>query len=252
MKYVVTGDTHGDMHRFKNYPYERDGNTAVIILGDSGVNYFLSLRDRRVKHELQKSGYLYYLVRGNHEARPEEVADIELTNDLLVGNEVYVEPEFPAIRYLKDGGIYNFNGHKTLVIGGAYSVDKWYRLSRNLIWHKNEQLTGEEKEKIYEEVKGQDFDFVFTHTCPYSWIPTDLFIPGINQDTVDNSTELWLEDIKEAINYKVWLFGHYHADRIERPGVEQYFKSDDDLEMIFDRWNHLEPMSCFYPVDCLI
>ena len=190
MKYVITGDTHSDMHRFKKYPYERDGNTAIIILGDSGVNYFLSLRDRRVKHELQDSGYLYYLVRGNHEARPEEVADIELTNDLLVGNEVYVEPEFPAIRYLKDGGIYNFNGHKTLVIGGAYSVDKWYRLSRNLIWHKNEQLTGEEKEKIYEEVKGQDFDFVFTHTCPYSWIPTDLFIPGINQDTVDNSTEL--------------------------------------------------------------
>ena len=252
MKYVVTGDTHGDMHRFKKYPYERDGNTAVIILGDSGVNYFLSLRDRRVKHELQDSGYLYYLVRGNHEARPEDVADIELTNDLLVGNEVYVEPEFPAIRYLKDGGIYNFNGHKTLVIGGAYSVDKWYRLSRNLIWHKNEQLTGEEKEKIYETVKGQDFDFVFTHTCPYSWIPTDLFIPGINQDTVDNSTELWLDDIKEAINYKVWLFGHYHADRVERPRVEQYFKYDDDLEEIFNRWNHLEPMSCFYPVDCLI
>ena len=252
MKYVVTGDTHGDMRRFKKYPYERDGNTAVIILGDAGVNYYLSLRDRKAKHELQDSGYIYYLVRGNHEARPEEVADIELTNDLSVGNEVYVEPEFPAIRYLKDGGIYNFNGHKTLVIGGAYSVDKWYRLSRNLIWHKNEQLTGEEKEKIYEEVKGQDFDFVFTHTCPYSWIPTDLFIPGINQDTVDNSTELWLDDIKEAINYKVWLFGHYHADRIERPGVEQYFKSDDDLEMIFDRWNNLEPMSCFYPVDCLI
>ena len=252
MKYVVTGDTHGDMRRFKKYPYERDGNTAVIILGDAGVNYYLSLRDRKAKHELQDSGYIYYLVRGNHEARPEEVADIELTNDLSVGNEVYVEPEFPAIRYLKDGGIYNFNGHKTLVIGGAYSVDKWYRLSRNLIWHKNEQLTGEEKEKIYEEVKGQDFDFVFTHTCPYSWIPTDLFIPGINQDTVDNSTELWLDDIKEAINYKVWLFGHYHADRVERPGVEQYFKSDDDLEEIFDRWNNLEPMSCFYPVDCLI
>ena len=252
MKYIVTGDTHGDMHRFKKYPYERDGNTAIIILGDSGVNYFLSLRDRRVKHELQDSGYLYYLVRGNHEARPEEVADIELTNDLLVGNEVYVEPEFPAIRYLKDGGIYNFNGHKTLVIGGAYSVDKWYRLSRNLIWHKNEQLTGEEKEKIYEAVKGQDFDFVFTHTCPYSWIPTDLFIPGINQDTVDNSTELWLDDIKEAINYKVWLFGHYHADRVERPRVEQFFKCDDDLEEIWDRWNHLEPMSCFYPIDCLV
>ena len=46
MKYIVTGDTHGDMHRFKKYPYERDGNTAIIILGDSGVNYFLSLRDR--------------------------------------------------------------------------------------------------------------------------------------------------------------------------------------------------------------
>ena len=38
-------------------------------------------------------------------------------------------------------------------------------------------------------------------------------------------------------NWDVWLFGHFHADRMERPHVEQYFKAIEDLEEIWKRWN---------------
>ena len=34
---------------------------------------------------------------------------------------VYYEPEFPNILFAKDGEIYDFDGKKALVIGGAYS-----------------------------------------------------------------------------------------------------------------------------------
>ena len=84
---------------------------------------------------------------------------------------------------------------------------------------------------------GQSFDFVFTHTCPLSWEPTDLFLSAIDQSTVDNSMEVWLDSFKDKINWDVWLFGHFHADRMERPHVEQYFKAIEDLEEIWKRWN---------------
>lgn len=56
-------------------------------------------------------------------------------------------------------------------------------------------------------------DIVLTHTCPYSWRPTDLFLPMIDQDTVDNSMELWMEEFKDTFYWSYWLCGHYHADR---------------------------------------
>ena len=43
------------------------------------------------------------------------------------GGLVYREEEYPNLVFAKDGEIYDIAGKKTIVIGGAYSVDKWYR-----------------------------------------------------------------------------------------------------------------------------
>lgn len=37
---------------------------------------------------------------------------------------MYYEEKYPNILFAIDGEIYNLNSKKTLVIGGAYSVDK--------------------------------------------------------------------------------------------------------------------------------
>ena len=39
-----------------------------------------------------------------------------------------------------------------------------------------------------------------------------------------------------CITWKCWCFGHYHADRIERPCVEQFYNDYEDLENIWNRW----------------
>ena len=44
------------------------------------------------------------------------------------GGKVWVEEAYPNILFAKDGEIYDIAGMKTIVIGGAYSVDKFYRL----------------------------------------------------------------------------------------------------------------------------
>lgn len=236
--WVVTGDCHGDMSRFANYEYPRDGTTAIIILGDAGVNYYMNKRDNSTKKKLQDSGYQFYLVRGNHEARPEDCERIEWNYDENVGGIIGIDTNFPAIHYFCDGGEYTINSHSCLVIGGAYSVDKYYRINKGYPyqWFENEQLDLKEREEIFNRIKGKEFDFVFTHTCPKAWEPTDLFLPMINQNEVDKTTEIWLDDIKDAIRYHVWLFGHFHADRIEKHNVEQYFKKSDTLDAIWSRW----------------
>ena len=243
--YLVTGDIHGYIQERVNaidknlYP---PGETALICLGDVGFNFYLNNSDTKRKQFAQDSGYVFYCVRGNHEERPQNVPNMTEYFDMDIHNFVYMEEEFPNIKYLRDGEEYQFNGHSTLVIGGAYSIDKWVRLSGRpedtdswTGWFKDELLTLTEMADITKYTYGCKYDFVLTHTCPRSWEPTDLFLSCVDQSSVDKTMEYWLDVYKEYIQWEVWLFGHYHADRYVKPGVEMLYTSIVDLEEI---WNY--------------
>ncbi len=246
--WLVRGDTHGKFSWMTNGcldDYNPD-ETAIIILGDVGFNFFLDRFDDKTKNEVNARGFKIYCVRGNHEARPQSLG-MHLEHDMDVRGDVYVEPQYPNIRYFKDWGQYWIGGYHTAVIGGAYSVDKWWRLGRVGVdenhndpketgWFADEQLSESERNAAFEELHGKYFDFVFTHTCPISWQPTDLFLNSVNQSAVDNSMELWLDEVKNNISWGIWCFGHYHQDRIERPYVEQYFNNIESLSNIRARW----------------
>ena len=146
------------------------------------------------------------------------------------------EGKISKIRYFVDGETYNLQGYKTLVIGGAYSVDKYYRLQNGAKWFENELLTENEMNEIEKKIIGQQFDFILTHTCPISWEPTDLFLGCVNQSTVDKSMEIWMDRIKDKIKWQIWCFGHFHADRLERPHVEMFFRDTELLENVWQRW----------------
>ena len=81
---------------------------------------------------------------------------------------------------------------------------------------------------------------MLSHTCPLSLQPTDLFLRGLDQSTVDNTMELWLEKLANSIEWKIWLFGHYHADRIEWPHVEQFYLEMELLTDIVARWKNYD------------
>lgn len=250
--FFITGDTHGGfntMTRVNNIarsnPELKPEETGVIILGDCGLNFYLNKTDKKYKKMLNNTGYHIYCVRGNHEERPENIETYHPDYDKNVQGEVWIEDEFPNIKFFKDGGIYSINGYRTLVIGGAYSIDKWYRLGGLTVeennpketgWFNDEMLTTDEMNKIYSEVNGQHFNLILTHTCPISNEPTDLFLNFIDQSTVDKSMEQFLEKIKNNVLWDVWLFGHYHADRIEAPSIEMFFTDYQDLKEIMKRW----------------
>lgn len=265
--WFVTGDTHGlVMTRLMNIDTAKyiPEETAVIILGDAGINFYLNKTDKKNKKVINNTGFTIYCVRGNHEERPENLPDIIQEWDKTVQNKVYVEPEFPNIKYFIDGQDYEIAGKTALIIGGAYSVDKWYRLARAGVtdklhpdytnskktgWFPAELLTDDELEQIECNCTDNYYDVILTHTCPESWEPRDLFLSGLDQSTVDKSMEKWLDDFKNHIDWKIWLFGHYHDDRLVRPGVEMYYQDIENWEDIMKRWEDPEHLDWWLKKD---
>lgn len=250
LKWIVSGDLHGSLYRFNDLSLTE--KTNILILGDAGFNFYLNKTDTKLKQAASMLNVNFYCVRGNHEQRPELIPTMELVWDNEVFGNVYVENDFPNIKYLQDGKVYHFGSKRALVLGGAYSVDKYYRLRRaglsaddpeELImkragWFPAEQLTASEMNTISEHMPDIFVDFVVSHTCPYSWQPTDLFLNGLDQSTVDNTMEHWLDTIKDKFNWNIWLFGHFHDDRLVRPHVEMYYTDIEDLDTIWNRWNN--------------
>lgn len=253
--WLVRGDTHGNFKWMNNgclnnyIPEE----TAIIILGDAGFNFRLNEIDDELKAEVNARGYRFYCVRGNHEARPQDIYGMTYGYDPEIHGAFHMEKEYPNIRYFDDCGIYIINDYKCGVIGGAYSVDKWYRLTRAGVrdkwdynnpkitgWFPNEQLSEAEMKACTTLFKGQDFDFIFSHTCPYSWRPVDMFLSGVDQSSVDSSMELWMDKLKDQCKWQYWLFGHYHADRAERPHVEMFFNNIEKLDDVAARWKRYD------------
>ena len=212
----ITGDTHGDFDflsswcEINNTTYE----DILLILGDAGINYYGPTQPREValKDKIAKCPITLLCVRGNHEDRPEDRPELGL-GDVGIGDEVYLDIRYPNIWYTQDGGEYEIIGKKILTIGGAYSVDKFYRISRGWKWVANEMLNSDERAMILDKVYDKSYDLVCTHTCPIDWEPVDLFLSGIDQNSVPKDMERFLADVKRYITYKKWYFGHYHADR---------------------------------------
>lgn len=232
-----TGDVHGNikglLYRLDRMGIPHTPDQIIVLLGDVGVNYLQNTADYVNKKRLQDSGRTYFCIHGNHEMRPESIASYQKQ----LGNfgMVYVEQEFPNLQFAKDGELYDLEGYKTLVLGGAYSVDKFYRLECGARWFADEQITPERRKAILEQITtfGQ-LDLVLSHTCPYSWQPTDLFLNGLDQSTVDNSMEKWLEEVEIHLNYRHWLFAHFHDDRKINSKVTMLFNTIKNINQIME------------------
>lgn len=235
--WLITGDCHRDFTRFSNLYFKYDPKeTAIIIIGDSGINFYGEAADALCKNVLADMGYTFYIVRGNHDMRPSALPGIERWYDAEAGGYVLFEKKWPAIRYLIDGQAYDFAGTTALVIGGAYSVDKNYRLSRGLEWFPDEQLTAQEMIDIERQAVGKSFNLILSHTCPLKFQPTDKFLSFIDQSTVDNSMENWMEQLRTKIKFDCWCFGHYHLERYDAINKYRIFYYDivelDKVQMV--------------------
>jgi 3-oxoacid CoA-transferase subunit A len=211
----ITGDTHGDFDRIIDFcsRLETTLEDIIIVLGDCAINYYGGKKDKRLKSELSKLHVTIFNIHGNHEQRPQNIPTYKET--YWHGGTVYIEQDYPNLLFAKDGEIYDLGNKKCIVIGGAYSVDKYYRLKNHWGWWPDEQPSDLIKASVERQLDRchWEMDVVLTHTCPLKYEPRETFIQGIDQSTVDNSTEVWLDHIEENLHYSKWYCGHYHTSK---------------------------------------
>lgn len=159
----------------------------MIILGDAGINFSGPRYDRLKKRQLEELPITIFAIHGNHEQRPFTIESYK--EQVWNGGMVYYEEEFPSILFAKDGEVYNLNGLKTIVMGGAYSIDKAY---------------------------------------PLKYEPVEVFMSGVDQSKVDKSTENWLDKIEDRLSYKKWYCGHYHTEK-KIDNLEIMFENFDEF-----------------------
>jgi hypothetical protein len=242
MSVLLSGDFHGNavgelFVLTRKYLYSKYGAekyktiNAHIILGDGG---FLWPGNERIDaynyRTFARRPFPVLSVIGNHEpmlgmALPEA--------DIGAGETVYLVNKKPLIAYLKRGRVYQIDGFKFLVLGGALSIDQEYRIPGRS-WWKEEYWSAREQADLFELLAADhEFDYVLAHTGP-DRVNFGLFgslFPGSTKFT-DEVARL-NDTVDERINCKGWFCGHWHQDRIyrdrEKQRVYQYLYRDVEL-----------------------
>lgn len=236
MTVYITGDLHGSKleveHRIEQIenPKEED---IIIVCGDAGLEYGNQIQGA-AKKAMKKFPGSWVILRGNHDTRywrdhtnktkdgiePESKWHFEEK----YSNFVLVQDKYPNIHYTEDvGGVYTFENYNCLLIPGAYSVDKAYRLSRLLPYEYEEQLSYMEWTNLSRVASKycKDIDFVIGHTFPLS-VENELkylFLSCVDQKDVEKTTERWISHIMvygiyESPRFKRYFGGHYHDDKM--------------------------------------
>ena len=231
--FYITGDKHRNFKKVIKFckRYKTRKCDVLIILGDSGFNYFGDYRDDRLKAKISKLNITLFCLHGNKENRPENVGSYGVCN--FYGAKAFYEPNYPNILFAIDGEIYNFEGREYITVGGAHSVDKIRCIEKKRPFWNDEMPNSEIKSLVESRLseRGNRIYGVLTHTCPKKYLPTEVFVSTKRAKKnksfikrifnskkqyeldIDRSTEEWLDRINTNVEYSEWFCGHYHVDK---------------------------------------
>ena len=227
---VLTGDIHGDTRGFARRLLGADGSLllhegdTLVCLGDVSVKY-----GERISGDLL--GVFSALpcdvvvMRGNHDTRywrdmrSGAFAQGHVRLREWGGGLAMYDERHPNVLYVPDeGGLFQIDGESCLFVPGAFSVDGMWRRVNGWPFEYEEQLTKDEMAVLLDIAGVAHVDYVFSHTCPDVWEPriSDLFLPGMDQRSVDKRMERWMDELLEVVrrDLKGWFFGHFHDDRV--------------------------------------
>lgn len=215
MRWFVTGDTHGDWSKIWDWlirmNFDQNKNINVIILGDAGLYWKFDKKDAEsiIKHHENNFKAHIFFLDGNHEN-----FDILKTLQITPDGVAHISEH---IHYLPRGfcgwlQITSDYGLKIAVCGGADSIDQGRRL-KGISWWEDEKITQKDIDKINQE----HYDYVLTHCCPRSVFEQNKIylanLTNIPATSILHDSEDMLEQLKNKITFRKWLFGHYHIDK---------------------------------------
>ena len=114
----------------------------------------------------------------------------------------------PKVIHLMRGQVYEIEGKRIFVFGGAYSIDKAMRIEGRRWWPQempNEEDMSEATRNL--EAANWKVDYILTHAAPEETM--SIFHPEHVHEMPLNG---FLEYIREKTQYTHWYMGHLHRD----------------------------------------
>ena len=204
-KIIFYGDIHGAFGSF-GYKIRREASDAHIIqVGDFGLGFH---KPNYYKNELTSLSQILtqtnchlYVIRGNHD---DPSYFTETNNPFGLAN----------ITLLADYSELELLGKSILLVGGAVSVDRRFRIEGKSWWSDEDFNLKLEHEFPY---KDRQYDLVVTHTRPgvcgafkgfdniKYWCDQD---PDLINDLIEESQKL--DYLYERTKPKLYIYGHFH------------------------------------------
>lgn len=200
----LTGDTHGELDRFKHGKLRWLGKRdVVLVLGDFGFVWDGSKAEQKKLDWLRKRPYTLLFLDGSHENYDllAQYPTVELFGGKVqaLGGNVY---------HVCRGNVLELEGKKYLCLGGAESPDKEDR-EAGVNWWPQEMPSDEEYAACEANLEANSWqvDYVLTHDAPSRFLDFSALASGES-----NRLHLFLDKILLKLTYTKWFFGCYHKD----------------------------------------
>ena len=210
MSIYVTGDIHGYPIRLTDEILNARGLVLtkadkLIICGDFGLPWYNDVQDLQCLEWLAQRPFEILFLDGNHE-------NFDLLNEFPVEERHggKVQKVRDNVFHLMRGEVYEIEGKRFFVFGGATSVDRYMR-EVHVDWWAEEVFSKEEKlNAIHNLVEvGFEVDYVITHTAPRRFVNNlSVHLQDVSSCPVAN----FLDELSFKLTYKKWFFGHFHID----------------------------------------
>lgn len=235
MAIYFTGDTHGGIDtrklNTKNFPEGKSLSKRdyLVVTGDFGI--WNDKQSMNFLNWLDKTKtFTVLFVEGNHE----DYTFLK-TFPLIDKFNNKVRKINDSVYQLLRGEIYNIEGYDFFAFGGARSIDKFSaRRQEGIDWFPEEESTYLEENNALTnlEKNGNKVDFIITHTCAKSTLDELSKLFGFYVEDYDNQSKFF-EELKNTIEYKGWLFGHFHYDLIINDKEVLLYNRVKSLEELF-------------------
>lgn len=199
MRIAFVGDVHGNTSYIRSLrkPLKHFEVDLVIQVGDMGILWeHENPDDCPVVDAVKSLDTGWWFIDGNHDNHP---------NLRKVGEDIT-----DRIKYIKRGSIKDIDGLKFGFLGGAYSIDKDYRIE-GVDWWPEEQPTREEAEPLI----GADLDVLVTHDIPSSFNPVKVFDVGPIHEEASRPTRDLVQEVMITSGARYVFSGHWHQRNVQ-------------------------------------
>lgn len=217
MRILVAGDTHGDLVHLQYLidVARKQKCDRVFVVGDFGywahLRWGIEFLDKLDRHA-NITNMPVYFIDGNHDKTSHILANYDSPECTDKEGFLLVRS---YVRYAKRGHRWTWDGVKFIALGGAYSVDKDWRVKQDTAegkpgnsWFPEEEMTDQEMEAIF-SADATQVDVIMAHDKPLSsTIPFGDWTAY--PETVPNQQRL--DEAVRVLDPALFLHGHLHVN----------------------------------------